>query len=87
MGTLTHEVLAEVDLDGDGVPDARTVISQDREISQAPWLDPSRALSTGWDPAALRRAGGWYAHDLYQLEANEQGWWRVLSRYNVVTCT
>lgn len=87
MGTLTHRVLTEVDLDGDGVPDLRTVISQDQEISQAPWLDPSRALSMGWDPAGVRRTAGWYAHDLYQLEANEQGWWRVLSRYNVVTCT
>lgn len=87
MGTLTHRVLTEVDLDGDGVPDLRTVISQDQEISQAPWLDPSRALSMGWDPASVRRTAGWYAHDLYQLEANEQGWWRVLSRYNVVTCT
>jgi hypothetical protein len=87
MGTLTHRVLTEVDLDGDGVPDLRTVISQDQEISQAPWLDPSRALSGGWDPAAVRRTAGWYAHDLYQLEANEQGWWRVLSRYSVVTCT
>ena len=87
MGTLTHRVLTEIDLDGDGVPDLRTVISQDQEISQAPWLDPSRALSMGWDPAGVRRTAGWYAHDLYQLEANEQGWWRVLSRYNVVTCT
>lgn len=87
MGTLTHRVLTEIDLDGDGVPDLRTVISQDQEISQAPWLDPSRALSMGWDPAGVRRTAGWYAHDLYQLEANEQGWWRVLSRYSVVTCT
>lgn len=87
-GTLTHEVLTAVDLDGDGVPDLRTVVSQDQEISQVPpWLDPGRALAQGWHAEHLRRAGGWYANDLYQLEANEQGWWRVLSRYNVVTCT
>lgn len=87
MGTLTHRVLTEVDLDGDGVPDLRTVVSQDQEISQAPWLDPARALSAEWRAQGMRRTAGWYAHDLYQLEANEQGWWRVLSRYNVVTCT
>lgn len=87
MGTLTHRVMAEVDLDGDGVADLRTVVSQDQEISQAPWLDPSRALSGAWHADGMRRTAGWYAHDLYQLEANEQGWWRVLSRYNLVTCT
>lgn len=86
-GTLTHEVLTEVDLDGDGVTDLRTVVSQDQEIGQAPWLDPARALAEGWRAERVRQAGGWYANDLYQLEANEQGWWRVLSRYNVVTCT
>lgn len=86
-GTLTHEVLTEVDFDGDGVPDVRTVVSQDQEIGQAPWLDPAGALAQGWRAAHQRRAGGWYANDIYQLEANEQGWWRVLSRYNVVTCT
>lgn len=85
--TLTHRVDAGIDLDGDGVADLRTVISEDVEVSQAPWLDPSRALSQAWQPGHLRQAAGWYAHNLYQLEANEQGWWRVLSRYNLVTCT
>lgn len=87
MGTLTHRVDAGIDLDGDGVPDLRTVVSQDREVGQAPWLDPARALAQAWRPEDMRKAAGWYAHDLYQLEANEQGWWRVLSRYNLVTCT
>lgn len=87
MGTLTHRVDAAIDLDGDGTPDLRTVVSQDQEIGLAPWLDPARALASGWRPEAMRQAGGWYAHDLYQLEANELGWWRVLSRYNLVTCT
>jgi hypothetical protein len=88
MGTLTHRVDASVDLDGDGVPDLRTVISDDHEVTQAPWLDPARALAQqSWQPAWLRRAAGWYGNNLYQLEANEQGWWRVLSRYNLVTCT
>lgn len=87
MSTLTHRVDADVDLDGDGLADLRTVLSEDQEVSLAPWLDPARALAqTGW-PGGMRRTGGWYAHDLYQLEANEQGWWRVLSRYNLVTCT
>ena len=87
MGTLTHRVDAGIDLDGDGVADLRTVISEDREVTQAPWLDPERALAQAWRPEGLRKAGGWYAYNLYQLEANEQGWWRVLSRYNLVTCT
>ncbi|MDR7269057.1 hypothetical protein J2X20_001686 [Pelomonas saccharophila] len=85
--TLTHRVDAALDLDGDGVADLRTVISEDREVGQAPWLDPARALADAWRPEHLRKAAGWYAYDLYQLEANEQGWWRVLSRYNLVTCT
>lgn len=87
MSTLTHRVDAAIDLDGDGLPDLRTVVSEDLEIGQAPWLDPSRALAQAGSPARLRQAGGWYAQNLYQLEANEQGWWRVLSRYNLVTCT
>jgi hypothetical protein len=85
--TLTYRVDASIDLDGDGVADLRTVISEDREVGQAPWLDPARALAQDWRPEHLRKAAGWYAYDLYQLEANEQGWWRVLSRYNLVTCT
>jgi hypothetical protein len=87
LSTLAHRIDAGVDLDGDGVPDLRTVISDDREVGQAPWLDPARALAEGWRPEGMQRAGGWYANNLYQLEANEQGWWRVLSRYNLVTCT
>ncbi len=87
LSTLTHRVDAGIDLDGDGVPDLRTVVSEDQEVGQAPWLDPARALAEGWRPQGMRRTAGWYAYNLYQLEANEQGWWRVLSRYNLVTCT
>lgn len=85
---LAHRVDASVDLDGDGVPDLRTVVSTDhRTVGQAPWLDPAGMLADGWKPAYLHRVDNLYAEDLYQLEANEQGWWRVLSRYNLATCT
>lgn len=75
--TLTDRQTLSVDLDGDGVPDLRVLISSDTAVGQG---------------LPLRRVGyqtvaGWYANDVHQLEANVDGQWRVLSRYAVVTCT
>jgi hypothetical protein len=86
--TLTGRVDVSVDIDGDGVADLRTVVSTDREISfhsgggfvQAAWPQGGRS-------PYLRRVAGWYGNDVFTLEANMGDGWRVLSFYNVVTCT
>lgn len=74
---LGYGVSGGVDLDGDGVPDLRVLISSDTAVGQGPPLK-----RVGYQTVA-----GWYANDVYQLEANVDGQWRVLSRYAVVTCT
>jgi len=72
--TLTSETVVEVDLNGDGVPDLRSRVSTDTSVS-------------GWFGARTRRVGGWYAYDVESLEVNDNGRWRMLSVYDVVTCT
>jgi hypothetical protein len=72
--TLTSETVVEVDLNGDGVPDLRSRVSTDTSVS-------------GWFGARARRVGGWYAYDVESLEVNDNGRWRMLSIYDVVTCT
>lgn len=71
--TLTSETVVEVDLNGDGVPDLRSRVSTDTSVS--------------WLGARTRRVGGWYAYDVESLEVNDNGRWRMLSIYDVVTCT
>jgi hypothetical protein len=75
--TLTDRVTMTVDVDGDGVADLRVVLSSDTAVGQMP---PPRRV-------AYRPVAGWYANDVYSLEANVDGRWRVLSRYAVTTCT
>lgn len=84
--TFTHRVDMTVDIDGDGVADLRTVVSNDTSVSSMPhdgFMHAAGALSRG----RIRHVAGWYANDIYMLQANEGGWWRTLSRYNLVTCT
>lgn len=76
--TLTDRQTLTVDLDGDGVPDLRVLVSSDTAVGQL----PPPLLRVGLQPV-----GGWYANDVYMLEANVDGRWRVLSRHAVVTCT
>lgn len=76
--TLTERVTLTVDLDADGVPDLRVVISQDTAVGQG---------RAGPRRVAMRPVAGWYAHDVYSLEANVEGEWKPLSVYQVVTCT
>jgi hypothetical protein len=73
--TLTNREMASVDLDQDGTDDLRVLLSTDQVAH-----NPAR-------PQGFRRVGGWYAYDVYSMEANESGWWRLLSRYNLSTCT
>lgn len=80
--TFTHRVDMSVDLDGDGVADLRTVISEDTAVSR--WERREGGGDEGW---SLWPVAGWYAHNLYLLQANEEGRWRTLSRYALVTCT
>jgi hypothetical protein len=75
--TLTDRLTLTVDLDGDGVPDLRVVVSSDTAVGQG-----AAPMRVGY-----LAVGGWYANDVYQLEANVDGQWRVLSRYAVSTCT
>ncbi|HEX8962440.1 MAG TPA: SH3 domain-containing protein [Rhodocyclaceae bacterium] len=86
--TLTHRVDMQVDIDGDGIDDLRTVVSQDVSVGQAEdpaWL--RGAIAAGFDPRWLHAAAGWYAYNVYMLQANQDGWWQPLSVYNLVTCT
>lgn len=80
--TFTHRVDMSVDLDSDGVADLRTTVSNDTSVSGVSIRRGPEHLSR-W----IRPVGGWYANDVYALEMNEEGWWRVLSLYNLVTCT
>ncbi len=75
--TLTNETVAEVDLNGDGIADLRSRVSTDTSVSRF----------DGSGGARMVRAGGWYAYDVESLEVNENGRWRMLSIYDVVTCT
>lgn len=75
--TLTERQTLSVDLDGDGVPDLRVVVSNDRAVGQAPL----------GQHVSFRHVAGWYANDVYSLEANIDGAWQTLSLYNVQTCT
>lgn len=88
--TLTGRVDLTVDLDGDGIADLRTVVSEDHDVSSygAAWpmlahFDGRRLKASPY----LRPVAGWYANNVYSLEANMGDAWRVLSFYNVVTCT
>lgn len=76
--TLTERQTVTVDVDGDGVDDLRVMLSNDGAVSRAPPGAPRMALKT---------VAGWYANNVYLLEANIDGGWRTLSRYNVTTCT
>ncbi len=80
--TFTHRVDMSVDVDGDGVADLRTTVSNDTSVNGVSMHRPPGRLSH-W----IRPVAGWYANDVYALEINEEGWWRVLSLYNLVTCT
>ena len=84
--TFTHRVDVAVDVDHDGTADLRAVVSNDLSARAAPhgtFLPAAGGRSNGnfW------RVAGWYAFDVYALQVNESGWWRTLSRYNLVTCT
>jgi hypothetical protein len=84
--TLTYREEASVDLDGDGVADLRVLLSTDHSAHR----DDAHALHVSFTKArrgGFRRVAGWYAYDTYLLLANEDGQWRLLSRYNLVTCT
>ncbi len=75
--TLTNETMVEVDVNGDGIADLRSRVSTDTSVSRFDGLGGARIV----------RVGGWYAYDVESLEVNENGRWRMLSIYDVVTCT
>ncbi len=94
--TLTHRVLAVVDLDGDGIPDLRTLVKEDSAVARhmpgslssptdLAYMDgsASRTPRHPW----LRQVAGWYAYDVYMIQANQDGRWTTLNLYAVVTCT
>lgn len=84
--TFTHRVEALVDLDGDAVPDLRTVVSNDTSVGSMSGDGLMSAVARG-NHGYLLRVAGWYAFNVYMLQVNEEGWWRTLSRYDLVTCT
>lgn len=85
--TFSLRVQTEIDLDGDGKPDLRTTLKEDRPVSQQVFPRLASASGQSWHGWHLLSVAGWYAHDVYQLEVNENGRWRSLSLYNLVTCT
>jgi hypothetical protein len=85
--TFSQRVQAEIDLDGDGVPDLRTTIKEDRPVSRQAFPPLAGPAGPAWQGWHLLPVAGWYAHDVYQLEVNDSGQWRSLSLYNLVTCT
>lgn len=84
--TFTHRVETTVDLDGDGVADLRSIISNDTAVGahDGSGLMPAVARGIG---GYFFRVAGWYAFNVYMLQVNEDGWWRTLSRHDLVTCT
>lgn len=94
--TLTHRVLAVVDLDGDGIPDLRTLVKQDSAVARNHVTPRSSSSALAFmDGSAshtprhpwLRPVAGWYAFDVYMIQANQDGRWSTLNLYAVVTCT
>lgn len=84
--TFTHRVESTVDLDGDGVADLRTIISNDTAVGSRD--DYGLVLASAHHfGGRLHRVAGWYAYNVYMLQINENGWWRTLSRHDLVTCT
>lgn len=84
--TFTHRVEATVDLDGDGMVDLRSMVSNDTAVGSRDSGGLIPAVNRG-GRGYFRRVAGWYAFNVYMLQANEDGWWRMLSRYGLVTCT
>ena len=82
---LTHFIRAEVDLDNDGVKDLRTLNSNDLEVTMN--LNPFLAQRFPIRKPSFLDVAGWYANDVYSLEANHDGQWQTLSIYNITTCT
>ena len=85
--TLTTYVNTIVDLNEDNIPDIRITVSQDISVSmQPPPIKHASYIPTLRD-SHLIKVGGWYAYDVYDLEINQGGKWKSLSKYNLVTCT
>jgi hypothetical protein len=84
---LTYREDASVDIDGDGVADLRVLLSTDQganlELERA---RPRHALFTG-NHGGFLRVGGNYDYNSYSLQVNENGQWRWLYLYDLVTCT
>lgn len=85
--TFTHRVEATVDLDGDAVPDLRTIVSNDTSVGSRGDTGLMPAVARGSSGGYFIRVAGWYAYNVYMIQANEDGRWRTLSRYDLVTCT
>jgi hypothetical protein len=82
---LTYFDEASVDIDGDDVADLQVLLSTDHGAN----LDGGRlhhAVFNG-NPGGFLRAGGYYDYNSYSLQVNEDGKWRTLFLYDLVTCT
>jgi hypothetical protein len=84
--TLTYRVDVAVDLDGDGVADLRSVVSNDTSVGLKGGQEILPAVNRGVGGFFIP-AAGWYANDVYMLQANEDGWWRTLSYFTLSSCT
>jgi hypothetical protein len=81
--TLTLREEASVDLDQDGIDDLRVVLSQDGSaFNEFPGRRENFAQQ-----GYFRKVAGWYAADIFALQANENGQWQTLSSWQIITCT
>jgi hypothetical protein len=82
---MTYREEASVDIDSDGVDDLSIMLSTDRE-AELESDRPHYAVFNG-NLGGFLRVAGYYDYNVYFMLVNENGQWRVLSMYDLVTCT
>jgi hypothetical protein len=82
---MTYREEASVDIDGDGVADLRALLSTDQSANLG--RDRLHHAVFNGDPGGFLRVSGYYDANVYSLQVNEDGQWRTLFLYDLVTCT
>jgi hypothetical protein len=82
---MTYREKASVDIDSDGVDDLSIMLSTDQSADLEPY-QPRHAVFNG-NPGGFLLVSGYYDYNVYSLLVNEDGQWRTLFLYDIVTCT
>ncbi|MDR3157739.1 MAG: hypothetical protein LBU11_01750 [Zoogloeaceae bacterium] len=82
---MTYREEASVDIDSDGVDDLSIMLSTDQSADLEPY-QPRHAVFNG-NLGGFLRVSGYYDYNVYSLLVNEDGQWRTLFLYDIVTCT